>query len=123
MLFFLCLERAGGQIRHLGKKVYTSMCLMINYFGFEISIQVVYKLHTHTHAHMHTHTHTHTHTQSSKRDDKRNGELIPAMPFLMRPTRISYFMREKLGVTKILKAARSPTSPIDLKDITKPSSE
>ena len=67
-------------------------------------------------------SHTHTHTQSSKRDDKRNGELIPAMPFFMTPTRISYFMREKLGVTKILKAARKPTIPIDLKDITRPSS-
>ncbi|XP_064403527.1 metastasis-associated protein MTA3-like isoform X2 [Halichondria panicea] len=58
--------------------------------------------------------------KSSKRDDKRNGDLIPVMPFFMTPTRISYYMREKLGVTRILKAARSPTSIIDLKDVARP---
>ena len=59
-------------------------------------------------------------TQSSKKDEKRNGDIIPPSPFCMRPTGLTLYMRQKLGSAAIQKSARSSVSPINVKDIPKP---
>lgn len=58
--------------------------------------------------------------QSSKKDEKRNGDIIPPLPFYMRPTGLTLYMRQKLGSATIQKGARSSLSPINVKDIPKP---
>ena len=59
-------------------------------------------------------------TQTSKKDEKRNGDIIPPIPFYMRPTGLTLYMRQKLGSAVIQKGARSSNSPINIKNIPKP---
>ena len=60
-------------------------------------------------------------TQTSKKDEKRNGDIIPPLPFYMRPTGLTLYMRQKLGSSVIQKGARSSNSqPIHVKNIPKP---
>ena len=129
------VERSGMQIRHLGKKVWTithgNTTYMYNTYAFAKTSHQIYTTWSSSEGglcdwliiscqrSLELYFKSYP-PQSSKRDDKRNGDLIPVMPFFMTPTRISYYMRERLGVTRILKAARSPTSIIDLKDIARP---
>ena len=58
--------------------------------------------------------------QSSKKDEKRNGDIIPPLPFYMRPTGLTLYMRQKLGSAIIQKSARCSLSLINVKDIPKP---
>jgi hypothetical protein len=61
--------------------------------------------------------------QTSKKDEKRNGDIVPPLPFFMRPTGLTLYMRQKLGSTAIQKGARSSNSqPINVKNIPKPTS-
>ncbi len=53
-------------------------------------------------------------------DDKRNGDIIPPLPFHMHPSAMSIYMRKKMGKALLSKSARSPSRPIPIiKDLPK----
>lgn len=45
---------------------------------------------------------------------------MPPMPFHMRPSGMVLYMRQKLGRSVLLKHARSPMVPINVKDVPRP---
>lgn len=60
---------------------------------------------------------------SQRGDDKRNGDLIPPMPFHLRPSGMAIYMRQKVGKACLLRLARTPFTPINIKDVVKPVGE
>ena len=57
---------------------------------------------------------------SQRSDDKRNGDIVPPMPFHMRPSGMTLYVRQQIGKASLLKLARGPSVPINIKDIPKP---
>lgn len=52
---------------------------------------------------------------------RKSGDIIPPVPFCMKPTALSLYLRQKLGGRPLLRAARHPTVPIAPKAAPKPS--
>lgn len=60
-------------------------------------------------------------TSGKKRgEDKRSGDIIPPIPFFMKPTGMSLYMRKRVGRPVLVKHARSPMELISIKDTSKP---
>ena len=58
--------------------------------------------------------------QAPKNDRQSHGDIIPPIPFFMRPTAIALYVRHKLGTQAMLKAARSPTVVLKTQGVDKP---
>ena len=48
-------------------------------------------------------------------DDKRNGDIVPPIPFYMRPSGTILYLRRVLGRATLLKHARCPLAMISVK--------
>ena len=56
-------------------------------------------------------------------DEKRNGDIVPCLPFYMRPTGMSLYVRTKVGRASLLRLAGNPFVPLNIKDVAKPGGE
>lgn len=54
---------------------------------------------------------------------RKSGNIVPPVPFCMKPTALSLYLRQKLGGRSLLRAARHPMAPIAPKAAPKPSCE
>lgn len=59
-------------------------------------------------------------TQAAKHADKKGGDIVPPMPFYMKPNAMSLYLRHKVGVPALIRAARVPLTLINVKAIPKP---
>ena len=53
-------------------------------------------------------------------DDKRNGDIVPPIPFLMKPSAMSLYMRRKMGKGCVMKHARAPAVLLSVADLPRP---
>lgn len=58
--------------------------------------------------------------QAPKNDRQPHGDIVPPIPFFMRPTHIALYFRHKLGTAALLRAARSPVVVLKTQGIEKP---
>ena len=52
---------------------------------------------------------------------RKSGNIVPPVPFCMKPTALVLYLRHKLGSRSLLRASRHPTAPIPLRATPRPS--
>ncbi|KAL5463382.1 hypothetical protein EMCRGX_G032275 [Ephydatia muelleri] len=61
--------------------------------------------------------------KAPKNDRQSHGDIVPPIPFFMRPTAIALYVRHKLGTQALLKAARSPSVVLKTQGVEKPTAD
>jgi hypothetical protein len=56
-------------------------------------------------------------------DDKRGGDIVPPIPFFMKPSGMTLYMRGAVGRTMLMKHARCPLLVVSVKDNATPTGE